>query len=374
MIRTVLVPAVMAVCACSFSRPEQLGGDGGIEVDARTDGPQCAPGFVNLCGQQAPTEILIASNMTLDTDNDVRCRTVTQSGGPDICLLYFTEVEIEAGGTLFAHGSRPLALVATGEIRILGTVDVSSKRSRIAMPGAGSHPVSTSAMCSTTREPAGVVGPNGGGGGAGGTFGTRGGNGATGDNDGQNLVGGLPGIALSELATLRGGCNGQEGGLGRDAPGGLRGLGGGAVYLSAASLQIHGAVVAGGSGGGPAGLDDGGGGGGSGGAIVLESTSLTVSGLLLATGGGAGQGADGGDIGFDGQDATTITAAMGGRNPQSTGFGGNGGTAGDGTAGATSVGGAGGGGGGTGFIILLGTATTTAGSMMMPPPKLSLPR
>ena len=354
------------VSACGFSGAQGI--DGGTpppDADG-PDVPTCVPDFVNLCDLPAPTEAFLVGDVTIDTENDVRCRTVMQSGGPDICLLYFTEIEVAAGATLFAHGSRPLALVATGAMRIFGIVDVSSKRSRIAMPGAGSHPAG---LCMTTREPAGVLGPNGGGGGAGGTFGTRGGNGATGDNDGQNLVGGLPGTAVPSLTMLRGGCNGQEGGVGRDLPGGLKGLGGGAVYLSAATMVVSGAVLAGGSGGGTAGLDDGGGGGGSGGAIVLESASLRVSGLLLATGGGAGQGGDGRDLGFLGQDATMITAAPGGNNPQSTGVGGNGGTAGDGTSGATSVGGAGGGGGGSGFILLLGPEKDTTGSAIMPPPK-----
>jgi hypothetical protein len=369
-----LLASLTLLSACGFSGAagnDVPPLDGGADADTPLP-PTCEAGFVDLCGQPPPTEALTTSAITIDTDNDARCRTVKQTGGPDLCLLYFTAVEVEAGGTFFAHGVRPLALASATTMSILGTLDVSSKRSRLARPGAGSSPAATG-LCTTTTPPIGVVGLNGGGGGAGGTLATQGGSGGLGDTDGLSQLGGTPGAALPSLTMLRGGCDGQTGGAGRDAPGGLLGLGGGAVYLTAASLNISGAVLAGGSGGGPAGLDDGGGGGGSGGVIVVQSASLAVSGTLIATGGGGGQGGDGGDLGEAGDDATSIAAARGGNDPGSAGIGGNGATSGIGASGVQSIGGAGGGGGGAGFILLLGASIAADDTKIMPPATKVMP-
>jgi hypothetical protein len=350
------------VSACGFT-----GGDGEPSTpDARV----CVPGFVDLCGQPEPSGNFIISNTTINTDTDGRCRTLTQKGAIDVCLLYFTEVEIQAGGTLLAHGGRPLVLASKNAMKIAGTIDVSASKTRPTMQGAGGGPLAAG-LCTFNAEPETAEG--GGGGGAGGTFATLGGLGGTGNLDGSdrsdaNRAGGKPGVALAALGVLRGGCNGQPGAMG-DAPSGAPpGQGGGAVYLTAASVEISGAVRAGGSGGGAAtGVDDGGGGGGSGGAIVVESPVIKISGTLIATGGGGGKGANGLSDGEAGDDGVAITPAAGGLDGAGGGPGGNGATDAAGASGVMSNGGGGGGGGGTGFVLLLGGSPLLEGSLIMPP-------
>lgn len=338
-------------------------------ADAGPDAPPaCVPGFLDLCEQPAPTGNFIVGELQIDTDNDNRCKTLTQSGGPDVCLLHFTEIEVQSGATFLAYGSRPLALVASTSIKIIGNLDVSSRRGRLTRPGAGYAPTQDG-FCGFATTPVDDTG--GGGAGAGGTFLSLGGVGGDGDTDGGAAAGGTPGPVHSASPTvLRGGCNGQAGGAGREAPGGPGGLGGGAVYLAAPLVHINGVVYAGGSGAPPAGRDDGGGGGGSGGMIVMQSPRLELAGsMLIANGAGGGQGGDGSTNGDFGDDATMVTAAAGGSNPNDAGGNGGAGSTSAAAAGAPGISdgaGAGGGGGGAGFILLLGAATNTTGAMISP--------
>ena len=336
-------------------------------VDAPTI-PACTPGFVNLCGQPKPTGSLVvtdANDDPINTNADPRCRVIKQGNGVEVCLMYFTTIEIPSNLGLLFYGSRPLALAAMDSIKIAGTLDVSSKALRLDRPGAGSNP---SSLCSFGREPDGVVG--GGAGGAGGTLATVGGAGGISNVTSPPQAGGEPATAISSLTALRGGCSGQQGNAGSSmARGGLGGPGGGAIYLSAPAIQISGKILAGGGGGASTGSAtyDGGGGGGSGGVIVLESDSIQVSGVLLATGGGGGQGADNNDPGAPGSDATTLVAAPGGAEAGAGGFGGAGALATNGSNGVADTNGGGGGGGGAGFIFFLGSPPTTTGAMIMPP-------
>jgi hypothetical protein len=366
---------LLSISACGFSGSEGVAlvdddGDDGAEedpVDVPAPPPACVPGFVDLCAQLDPGGTFSISNAEIDTDQDTRCRVVKQPNGPDLCLFYFTDVELQAGGVVLAFGSRPFALVAKNTLKIAGTLDVSSKRQR-PKRGAGSAPTQTG-LCGFTTQPGTAMG--GGGGGAGGTLVTAGGAGATGNQDGigggnANVPGGTPGAAQDAPLILRGGCDGQTGANGQGGADGTGGQGGGAVYLAAASMQITGAVLAGGAGGTGGGNDDGGGGGGSGGVIVAQSDSLMVSGTLLATGGGGGQGGSGFQGGDAGDDASTTTSAQGGQQ------GGGGGRGGDGATNATGMGGqpngagAGGGGGGAGLVLLLGPQLDTGGAKIAP--------
>ncbi len=295
-------------------------------------------------------------------------------GGQEICVFYYNKVEVQAASTLLAYGSRPFALVAKDMMIIRGTVDVSSRLVRTPADrrrGAGGGTPASPGLCSFTSEPQSAGG--GGAGGAGGTLATQGGAGGVGNTDGNgggmaDRAGGTPGQQLLTLAQLRGGCDGQNGAPGVGNTGATGGMGGGAVYLSAASLQILGNILAGGSGGaGAPENDDGGSGGGSGGVIVLESPSLTISGQLLATGGGGGRGSNTGVPAAPGSDATTTTPAPGGSNSTPGGQGGAGATNVNGAPGMENDGGGGGGGGGTGFIQLRGKTPNTGGAMIMPP-------
>lgn len=364
---------LLSVSACGFSGSEGVALDDDDEMEADpadipNQPPVCVPGFVDLCAQLNPGGAFALTNTEIDTDKDMRCRVVKQLNGPDICLFYFTDVEIQEGVVVLAFGSRPFALVAKNTLKIAGTLDVSSKRLRLPKQGAGSAPTQP-LLCGFTTPPGTAQG--GGGGGAGGTLVTAGGSGGIGNQDnvggGQiNRPGGVPGAAQAAPLILRGGCNGQTGANGQGGADGTGGQGGGAVYLAAASMQITGAVLAGGAGGTGGGNDDGGGGGGSGGVIVAQSDSLMVSGTMLATGGGGGRGGSGPQAGEAGDDATTPTAAPGGQQGGGGGQGGDGSTNATGQVGQPNNAGGGGGGGGSGLILLLGPQTVTDGSTIVP--------
>ncbi len=358
----------LSFAGCGFS---------GADGEGTPQPPECEPGFLDLCEQPEPLDAFMVGSTVINTDQDSRCKLLPQMGGPDVCLLHFKEVEITMGATLIAYGSRPLALVSAGEMRIHGTIDVSSRRGQLDPPqpaqvGAGSAPTGPG-LCAFTGSPQSAGG--GGGGGAGATFASVGGGGGLGNTDDSgggeaDRAGGVPGTALSFPSVLRGGCNGQPGAPGKDAAVGAAGLGGGAVYLFAPSLQLSGIILAGGSGADIPGGDDGGSGGGSGGFIVVESDALAVSGLLLATGGAGAKGGNGTSLGIAGEDARTTTPvmpALGGTGGDLDGDGGNGSISGAGSPGRPGRGGGGGGGGGAGFILLLGPQTSVDGATIVPP-------
>jgi hypothetical protein len=164
---------------------------------------------------------------------------------------------------------------------------------------------------------------------------------------------------VTAVSALRGGCDGQAG----NGPGetkGVKGPGGGVVYLIAGKeIDISGAINASGGagGGGGSGACAGGGGGGSGGMIALDAPLITVSGLLLANGGGGGEGSQEGDVSQNGDEPMTITAAWGGRGGSQGGGDGGDGSAGpaaghgeNGSDGTNTSGCGGGGGGGAGLV------------------------
>jgi hypothetical protein len=374
--------------ACSFSgsegSPSNVDGgvDSGSGSDARVvdampiDAPPCIPGYINLCLTTPRGDELTVTSVTpveINTGSDPRCVVKTQAGGPDICVLYFTKVDVQQNATLTVYGSRVLALASTSTITVAGTLDVSSRRTRQNKPAPG---IST---CPFVLAPENDGG--GGGGGAGGTFATLGANGGVGDT---NNNGGAPGTglggtvgALVTLPTLlRGGCNGQTGGTGTQA-GGPGGLAGGGIYVYAKGIiTISGKLLATGSGGSGGQQRGGGGGGGSGGFIVVESDTRSVlSGMFLATAGGGGEG---GVIDGDGQsggDPSSTTAAPGGSQQLEGGNGGAGATFLDDATvppvvGSNDIGGGGGGGGGNGFILVHGLDRQITGGTFAPAPIL----
>ena len=370
-----LLVSVLVVAACSFPRPDDSGVADGPPGG---DGPaSCVSGLIDLCRQAAPTQALtVAAVQKINTDTDSRCRTVAQNGGPDLCLLYFTRVEIPVGAELIAHGTRPLALAATSQIWIDGTLDVASTRVR---SGAMEFGAGSQATCPFGSAPEDDGG--GGGGGAGGSFATVGGDGGTGDlDDGGGTPGDAPGGtagAVVSFTALRGGCPGQRGQTNGIPTTGNGGRGGGAVYVAAPTILITGKVLAHGAGGTGGGADDqggAGGGGGSGGAIVIQSSSsvsIFVPSLLLATGGGGGQGGNNLGFGESGAEPTNTNAAPGGDQVNNGGNGGSGATLGAGELGASSNDGAGGGGGGTGFVRILSPRPAIDASRIVPAPYMA---
>lgn len=369
------LPFLLSACAFEGSPGQaDLGPDdeddpmGGMPVDVN---PTCLPGIVDLCGQVATNSDFVVSSDSFNMDSDTRCKVIEQSVGPDICLLYYNRIEVQAGGTFRAYGGRALAMVAKDTLLIRGTLEVGSRSARVDQPGAGSSGT-TAGLCAFTSPPEAADG--GGAGGAGGTFLTQGGNGGNGNTDNNpppgNRLGGVPGPMIIAPDFLRGGCDGQAGAPDENAAAGVGGQGGGAVYLKASALDISGSILAGGAGGTGGGVDDGGGGGGSGGMIVVQSASLKVSGLLLAAGGAGGQGGGRNDPGETGDDATLPMTARGGDTGGRGGNGGNGGTGSgattNGVAGLAATPGGGGGGGGAGFILLLSSQIDTTESSIVP--------
>ena len=176
---------------------------------------------------------------------------------------------VPVGSAVVVQGDVPLVVIASGDVRIDGTVRVSSVTTAV-----------------TAYDGNAAVGTGGGGGGGGATPGGAGG-GATGaDGGGTRSPRKVPSLGA------HGGVSG-----GRDAPGfnpcGHGGLGGGALQVFAKVLHVGptGSLTAVGEGAGRGCPGTGGGGGGSGGTIVLEGRVADISGTVLATGGGGAGGA-----------------------------------------------------------------------------------
>lgn len=361
--------------------------DGGTDSSGGEAGDFCLGNKLlgSVCLSRAPTTpVTYTTGATINTAlatpgncNDMR----TQVGGPAFCLIAASSIEVASGAAVRAIGPHPVVLFAAQKITVAGTLDASSRFGETLdlkrVLGAGAR---TAADCNaigvdgtTSTNP-----DNGGGGAAGGSFGGAGGAGGNGRN---GVPRGNPRPA-STATVLVGGCPGGHGGDGAGGAGGggIGGNAGGAIYLLAGdSIIVTGRINGSGAGGDPgiAGFDSsgGGGGGGAGGMIALEAPQITVSGVLIANGGGGGGG--GGDQpnrpGQPGSDPMAPgTAAPGGSG--GNGGGGNGGNgstaslvgANAGSAGSNFACAGGGGGGGGGIVHLYGAATTPG--MVSPPP------
>lgn len=225
----------------------------------------------------------------------------------EIAVFPFSDVTIQSGVTLRAIGSRPLALLSSGDITVDGTIDVSAYSDpadvlnlggafgeRLAGAGGG-HGGNVSSLNGAAAAGA-PASPNGYGlapstignserGGGGGAFGGNGGPG----REGSTAVAALAGVAYGDLSIgIQGGSGGgaapDGGGLGPASGGG----GGGGIELGAAGdIDITGQVLANGGAGIAlnAATGIGGGGGGAGGGILLHGDEVTVTGTLSARGG-----------------------------------------------------------------------------------------
>lgn len=339
---------------------ESSGGDGSGTGSAGADAAVCfGTEPFRVCLAAAPSQPLSISGpgMTIDTTANCVATVPTGSFG---CVLAGTTITVEA--TLRASGSRPLVLIASDSITILGTgvVDVGSHRGATSELGAGAMD------CANGQT------PDRRGGGAGGSFLGLGGTGGP----SVSASGGTPG-PVTDANKLRGGCAGQNT-PGPTAPNPVRGgHGGGAVLLIAGqSISVDGAINAAGEGGEGGPPDVGGGGGGSGGMIVLDAPTITGNGLILASGGGGGGGSSTDAIathsGKPGADPSGVSAAAGGTGgPNGGGSGGNGSSAGTakgdnglkGISDANGDGRGGGGGGGAGIV----KAPAALGSLQVSP-------
>lgn len=300
--------------------------------------------------------------------------SVNQEGGtgPELAVLHVAALDVAPGAVVTVTGSRPLIIVASGDVTVEGTIDVSAN---LEQPGPGGAAAEMGAGAGMTGDEASGA-PyyrEGGGGGAGhGTDGAAGGMGCYLDCTGgvSDADGGVGGSEYGDesLTVLQGGSGGGHGGAAGFMPceRGDGGGGGGALQIYAGvKLSILGAIDAGGGGGGGGGRYFGGmcqsstagGGGGSGGAIYLQAPAIDIEGILAANGGGGGSGANQ-DIndGEDGADGTASAAPAPGASANGSGNAGS-----DGGAGGAppmdapssyDVGNGGGGGGAVGRIVL----------------------
>lgn len=381
--RGVLALAMIAAGGCGFSIDigDNTGSDASnATVDAGPDGP-CTTfsTFIDTCELPQGNALMLTGNHNFDTDTGlltdaigtvVPVKTATinlAQNGIDVQAIFVGTLVLD--GTLTATGSRPFAILARGDVELVGTSLV-----EVGMGGAGAQ-----TMCASPAE-AGEQDSTGGGGGGGGGLGAMGGHGGDGDSDGDGSIGGAGGAALPPPSAIIGGCAGAKGGDASPDVGGVGGRGGGAVFIASATrIQIGGTagINAGGEGGQggrkDADGDAGAGGGGSGGTILLEAPHVRNDGTLSANGGGGGEGSDnGGSAGRDGSDATLGTAPASGGDGNSTGGAGgaSGGNSSQPSGGAQPPkrpGGGGGGGGAIGFIRVV-AGDMQLGSKVSPTP------
>lgn len=331
------------------------------------DGPCAFSTFIDTCPLPRGDSLALAGTHMFDTDSGlltdplgtiIPVKTATVNLAQDTLEVQAIFVdELTLDGVLVARGSRPFAVIATGDVELIG-----SSVLEVGIGAAGARETCANGAKKGEDDSTGA------GGGGGGGFGDQGGRGGDGDTDGDGSSGADGGLASSLPSGIIGGCPGGAGGDGAEE-GGRGGAGGGAIFVvSATKIAIGGnaGINAGGEGGqggkktpGNRG-DGGGGGGGSGGMILLEAPIVRNDGTLSANGGGGGEGSDdGGSSGRPGSNALLGTMAAPGGDGNSSGgargsSGGNS-TMPSGSGPNSGRGGGGGGGGSVGFIRVVGS-------------------
>jgi hypothetical protein len=289
-----------------------------------------AAGAVGVAGAASATPgadgtLLISSDSVLDTltgqlnGGATYGQLVAESPSGTHRLFEFTDLTVAAGATLRFTGPYAAEVHATGAITVDGTVDAGAHSSSPG-PGGGTGGAaaaaghgglggqgisggggggflsgSTSSNGTAGQSGDGYLGGMGGlagpgcGGGAGNSgLGTHAAGGGCGYGGGEARGGGGGGGGGVRLADgrLRGGSGGGSGASGVGSPGGAGGGGGGALSLeSDASISVGGVVVASGVGGSNAvGSGIGAGGAGGGGVVVLRAPTVSVPGLVTAGG------------------------------------------------------------------------------------------
>ncbi len=265
------------------------------------------PNNFSSAGVFSPTADVIIDTDLLTVDGSVIGTTTTSDvgfGPYEIAVFTFDSFVLDAGITLSATGSRPLAILSQSTLSVSGTIDVSAafvgggyNGDQLAGPGGGNGGLGNGlAIVSNGDAAAGAPVDSGGVpvGGGGGTGGGHGGIGGRAENSGGNNSG-TAGVAFGDLSL------GIQGGSGGATAGGTfngfvagGGGGGGGIELGAVgpiTIGATGRVLAdGGNGGNGSQISGvGSGGGGAGGGILLHATSITLEGLLSATGGDAGE-------------------------------------------------------------------------------------
>ncbi|HUJ61597.1 MAG TPA: hypothetical protein VLX92_23995 [Kofleriaceae bacterium] len=375
------VVSALLLTGCSFSHGAVSANDAGGPGEASQPMPDASQELVDapgpacfgsqpidmVCFDGAPTGSLTLSG-PVDTGNFAMCKAMTV-GGVAACVIAVDTLTIDDHTTVSVTGTKPLVIVATTSITLMGANSVLD---------AGGHGHSSGAAARGSGNTCAVLAanPQHGGGGWGASAHGLGGNGANEYDGGGGDAGSgaqAPLVLLPPQA-LAGGCPGGATVADANAGGG----GGGAIALIAPLVHIDGTVTTSGGGGAGGqhntGEGGGGGGGGSGGLVVLDTVKLEGGGHVLAQGGGGGEGGDAtdNDDGHTGTDGFAMAGAGAGGDMGTTqgGAGGSGATGASitytkaATGGGNNAGG-GGGGGAAGWNLVYG-ATIVPANMLAP--------
>ncbi|MBX7195541.1 MAG: hypothetical protein K1X94_26025 [Sandaracinaceae bacterium] len=263
----------------------------GCGTSVRDATPHCLqlePSNVAPSEMRGGPDVSIAAPVTIDTTSCTATGVIAATAFRVVdgyCVLSVASFRIEAGQQTEVVGSRPLIVLSTGDVSIVGNLAAVGRNTTVAGPG--ESPMGAGA----DGEPTGA---NDGGGG-GGSF--CGAGGAGGDGGAAGAAG--TAVAASLLSPLRGGSPGGRGSGATDLRG-AGGRGGGAIQISSrGALTITGILYATGGAGGGGRRDQirrtaaGAGGAGSGGGILLEAATIAFVGSahLDVRGGGGGSGA-----------------------------------------------------------------------------------
>lgn len=211
-------------------------------------------------------------------------------------IFNFTTVNIPAGVTVTFKknaANTPVYILATGDVTIAGTIDVSGENASSSIPGKGGPGGFDGGYGGATGLSGGKgLGPGGGGGASVNNCNAGGGGFAISGGPGYSTAGGIYGNAA--IVPLIGGSGGGGGGGFSDSSGYGGGGGGGAILIaSSGTITLNGTIAAKGGSSSynccyisycPAG------GGGSGGAVKLMANSISGNGAITATGGNLGSG------------------------------------------------------------------------------------
>jgi hypothetical protein len=359
------------------------------DIDAPVDAPIPVP--LDIAHVSAADDVTLTSAVDYTLSGAIEINTTTgtvspappigvivrpvmqEGGGLSLLVISARRIDVAAGATVRIRGTRGVVFVAQTDLVVAGTLDASAD---LAVPGPGGYPPSQGpgagpdAIGSQGYET----------GGAGASFATRGGAGGNATGQAATAPAPIAEYGTAALVSLEGGSGGGNGRVTAIATAcGVGGAGGGAIQLSAASVTVSGLVRASGGGGEGgrrctvSGTSDAssGSGGGSGGAIYLQASTVSGAGWLVANGGGGGGGGcvscavTAGTPGDDGHDNATV--ALGGTSPLTPAcLGGAGAIAAQGSNGIAG-GNGGGGGGGVGRIFLAIPAAAAVPMSSSPP-------
>src|SRR5262245_52541968 len=234
---------LVVIAACGYPPLPGLTDAGDVLPDAQ----QCFGSYIRICFVSAsavPTTPRPFGDIDINTDDTSGAQCNQQNDqARDYCIVAGAGFMLMSGKRLTARGTKPLVLLSTTTMDILGDIDVSSHHAGPQQKGPGANPAAPG-TCSFATTPTAATLASGG---YGGSFGTKGGDGSN-----ASPVSGVVGLAGSTApmfpTALQGGCKGGDGGA-ISGTFGTAGDGGGAIALVAIQVHIEGKINASGAGG-----------------------------------------------------------------------------------------------------------------------------